>query len=185
MKPETVISWHRQGFRLFWRRRSKSGQVGRPRIPRTHIAFIRRISSDHPEWGEDRIAEEFDAKFGFPHSASTIRRYMVRRTDGPRKTQTWHTFMQNHAKEVRAGDFLIPHTAFFAVVYVFVIVVSRGTLPGEMVGRAVSLGTLPGEMFGSAVRRFAHPCPPFGFTFCVGEQVDQENAVPLLKVWLG
>ena len=58
------------------------------RIPREHIAFIRRISRDHPEWGEHKIAEEFDAKFGIHHSASTIRRYMVRRIDGPRKTQT-------------------------------------------------------------------------------------------------
>ena len=63
--PETVIAWHRQGFRLFWRRRSMPRKVGRPRIPRDHIAFIRRISSDHPEWGEDKIAEELAAKFGF------------------------------------------------------------------------------------------------------------------------
>ncbi len=121
VKPETVVSWHHQGFRLFWRRRATSGKVGRPRIPRTHIAFIRRISSDHPEWGEDRIAEEFDAKFGFHHSASTIRRYIVPRQRPPRGKQTWRTFIQNHAKEVWACDFLIQHTAFFAVVYVFVI----------------------------------------------------------------
>ena len=65
VKPETVIAWHRQGLRLFWRRRSRRGKVGRPQIPREHIAFIQRISSDHPEWGEDKISEEFDAKFGF------------------------------------------------------------------------------------------------------------------------
>jgi hypothetical protein len=51
-------------------------------------SFVRRISTDQTEWGEDKIAEEFEAKFGIPHSPSTIRRYMVRRTDGPRKTQT-------------------------------------------------------------------------------------------------
>ena len=121
VKPETVIAWHRQAFRLFWRRRSRGHRVGRPRIPREHIAFIRRLSGDHLEWGEDKIAEEFDAKFGFHHSASTIRRYMVRRNDGPRKVQTWHTFIQNHAKEAWACDFLTQYTAFFAVVYVFVI----------------------------------------------------------------
>ena len=121
VKPETVIAWHRQGFRLFWRHRSMSCKVGRPRIPREHIAFIRRISRDHPEWGEDKIAEEFAAKFGIQHAASTIRRYMVRRSDGPRKSQTWHTFIQNHAKEVWACDFLTQYTAFFTVAYVFVI----------------------------------------------------------------
>ena len=121
VQPETVIAWHRQGFKLPWRRRSNRGKIGRPQIPREHIVFIRRISRDHPEWGEDKIAEEFDAKFGFHHSASTIRRYMVRRTDGPRRTQTWHTFIQNHAKEVWACDFLTQYTAFLAVIYVFVI----------------------------------------------------------------
>ena len=106
---------------MLWRRRSRRGKVGRPQIPREHIAFIRRISSDHPEWGEDKIAKEFDAKFGTHHSASTIRRYMVRGTDGPRRTQTWHTFIRNHAREVWACDFLAQYTAFFAVVHVFVI----------------------------------------------------------------
>jgi hypothetical protein len=127
VRPETVIARHRQGFKLFWRHRSMSRKVGRPRIPREHIAFIRRITGDHREWGEDKIAEEFDVKFGIHHSAGTIRRCMARRNDGPRKTQTWHTFIQNHAKEVWACDFLTQYTAFFAVVYVFVI--RGGRLP--------------------------------------------------------
>lgn len=119
--PETVIAWHRQGFRLFWRRRSMSRKVGRPRIPRDHITYIRRISTDHPEWGEDKIAEEFDAKFGFHHSASTIRRYMTPRHSAPRGDQAWRAFIRNHSKEVWACDFLTQYTAFFAVAYVFVI----------------------------------------------------------------
>ena len=76
-----------------WRRKSCPGRIGRPRIPRKHIAFIKRISGDHPEWGEDKIAEELVAKFGIPHSPSTIRRYMVPRT--PRGNQTWRTFVRN------------------------------------------------------------------------------------------
>ena len=56
------IAWHRRGFRLFWRRKPGRGPIGRPRIPRKHIAFIQRISGDHPEWGEDKIAEELAAK---------------------------------------------------------------------------------------------------------------------------
>jgi hypothetical protein len=124
VRPETVIAGHCQGFKLFWRHRSISRKVGRPRIPREHTAFIQRISADHPEWGEDKIAEELDAKCGIHHSAGTVRRYMARRTDGPRKTQTWHTFIQNHAKEVWVCDILTRYTAFFAVVYVFVMEVA-------------------------------------------------------------
>ena len=80
VKPATVIGWHRQGFRALWRKRSRSG---RPRIPKRHIDFIKRISSDHPEWGEDKIVEELAAKFGIHHSGSTIRRYMVPRCKPP------------------------------------------------------------------------------------------------------
>jgi putative transposase len=76
VKPATVIDWHRRGYRRYWRWRSR--KPGRPRIPDDHIAMIRRISSDQPGWGEDRIAEELAIKLGVHHSTSTIRRYMVR-----------------------------------------------------------------------------------------------------------
>ncbi len=52
VKPETVIRWHRQGFKLYWRWRSRTRRPGRPRIPPEHIAFIRRMSRDHPTWGK-------------------------------------------------------------------------------------------------------------------------------------
>ena len=58
VKPATVIAWHRKGFRWYWRAKSRSGKIGRPRIPRRHIDFILRISQEHSEWGEDRIAED-------------------------------------------------------------------------------------------------------------------------------
>jgi hypothetical protein len=116
-----VLAWHPQGFRLFSRRRSLRRKVGRPRIPREHIASAQRISSDHPEWGEDRIAEEFDSKLGIHHSTNTIRRYMVARRGSPRGDSSRRTFIRNHDKEIRACDFLTQCTAFFAVVYVFVI----------------------------------------------------------------
>ena len=63
VKPETVVRWQKKRFRNFWRRRSKPG---RPCIDRQHIAFIRRITSDHPEYGEDRIALELEVKLGLP-----------------------------------------------------------------------------------------------------------------------
>ena len=121
VKPETVISWHRQGFRLLWRRKSRSAKIGRPRIPREHINFIRRISGDPPDWGGEKIAEELAAKFGIYHSPTTVRQYRVLRPNAPRGDQTWRTFIRNHGKAVWSCDFLTRHTAFFAVAYVFVI----------------------------------------------------------------
>ena len=121
VKPDTVVAWHRQGFKVLWRRKSRSREIGRPRIPREHINFIRRMSGDQPKWGEDKIAEELAAKFGVDHSPSTIRNYMTPRSHGPRRQQTWRTFIRNHGKEVWSCDFLTQHTAFFAVAYIFVI----------------------------------------------------------------
>ena len=81
VQPETVLRWHRDGYRAYWRWKSKA-KHGRPRIPQQHIAFIRRISSEHPEWGEDRIALELKLKLGIDHSTSTIRRYGALSTTG-------------------------------------------------------------------------------------------------------
>jgi putative transposase len=118
VKPATVIAWHRRGYERYWLWRS--GKPGRPRIDAEHIAFIRRISSEHPEWGEDRIAEELRLKLGVQHSPSTIRRYMVCR-QRPSDGQTWRTFIRNHAKQVFACDFLVQNTALFSAVYIFVV----------------------------------------------------------------
>jgi hypothetical protein len=94
VKPETVIRWRERKFQEFWRRKSQ-GSSGRPAIPHEHIAFIRRISSDHPECGEDRIALELEVKFGIRRAASTIRRYMVKKRPGPTDSQTWRGFLKN------------------------------------------------------------------------------------------
>ncbi len=120
VKPQTVIRWHRQGFRLYWRMMSRPKRPGRPTIPRDHIAFIVRMSRDNPTWGEDKSDEELRLKFGITHSTSTIRRYMVRgrrRDDG----QQWRTFIKNHRHELFACDFLTQYTALFTTVYVFVV----------------------------------------------------------------
>ena len=120
VRPETVIRWHRQGFKLYWRRKSRTRKIGRPTIPREHIDFIRRMSADNPSWGEDKIFEELDLKFGIKHSTSTIRKYMVKRRS-PGDRQTWKTFLKNHGHEIFACDFMTQHTALFAVIYVFVV----------------------------------------------------------------
>jgi hypothetical protein len=118
VKPATVIAWHQRLSRGYWRWRSR--KLGRPPIPNDHIGLIRRISADHPEWGEDKLAEELAVKLGVRHSTSTIRKYMVNSGE-PRGGQTWKTFIKNHAGQIFAVDFLTQTTAFFAVVYVFVV----------------------------------------------------------------
>jgi hypothetical protein len=79
VKPATVIAWHQRLSRGYWRWRSR--QRGRPPIPGEHVALIRRISGQHPEWAEDRIAEELAIKLGVRHSTSTIRFVLSIRTE--------------------------------------------------------------------------------------------------------
>ena len=118
VKPETVLRWHREGYRSYWRWKSK-GKPGRPRIPRRHIEFIRRISSENPSWGEDRIALEMKLKLGIEHSTSTIRRYMV--DGGAPNGTTWKRFLASHAKEILAVDFTTHPLWNFSARYVFVV----------------------------------------------------------------
>ena len=120
VKPETVIRWRKRKFREFWRTMSQ-GRSGRPPISNEHINFIRRISSDHPEYGEDRIALELKVKFGIHHACSTIRKYMVKRRLGPTDSQAWRSFLRNQAKGIWSCDFFVQHTVGFRVLYVFVI----------------------------------------------------------------
>ena len=120
VKPDTVIGWHRMGFKLYWRWKSRAKRPGRPCIPQEHIDFIRRISMDNPGWGEDKIAQELKLKLGVNHSSSTVRRYMVRRPD-PHRGQRWRTFIKNHSHELFACDFMTQYTALFTTVYVFVV----------------------------------------------------------------
>ena len=118
VKPSTVLRWHRDGYRRYWRRRSR-GKVGRPRIPRKHIAFIKRISADHPEWGEDRITLELKLKLGVVHSPSTVRRYMVQCGRSPKST--WRQFITGHAEHVFALDFTTQPLWNYGACYVLVI----------------------------------------------------------------
>lgn len=92
------------------------------RIPRSHISLIRRISSDHPEWGEDRIAVELKAKLGVDHAPSTIRRYRVswKGGDAP-ASSTWRTFLAGHASELWTMDLTTRPSWNYSVRYVLVL----------------------------------------------------------------
>jgi putative transposase len=120
VKPETLIRWHRKGFRLFWR--WKSGPVGRPRLPNDIQALIRQIARENPTWGEEHIANELKLKLGIRVSPRTVGKYLAQ---GPRRepdpSQRWLTFVRNHAQAIVACDFFVVVTARFRILYVFVL----------------------------------------------------------------
>jgi putative transposase len=92
VRPETVIAWHRQGFRLFWTWKSRR-RTGRPTMPADVRALIRTLSATNPLWGAPRIHGEL-LKLGIEVSQSSVAKYMVRRRQPP--SQTWRTFLANH-----------------------------------------------------------------------------------------
>ena len=122
VKPDTLIRWHRKGFRLFWR--WKSRPVGRPRLPRDLQELIRKMAAENPTWGEERIANELKLKLGIRVSPRTLQKYLT--PGGPSRKpdpqQRWLTFLHNHAKAIVACDFLVVVTARFRIVYVFLVV---------------------------------------------------------------
>ena len=118
--PETLIRWHRKGFRLFWRWKSRA--AGRPPIPADLQQLIARMAAANRTWGEERIADELLVKLGIRVSPRTVRRYMPARPPRARQgTQAWSTFVRNHARSVLASDFFVVVTATFRVIYVFVV----------------------------------------------------------------
>ena len=110
VKPETVINWHRQGFRLYWRWKSKAGRPGRPRIDAEIRELIRRISRENPLWGTPRIKAELHL-LGFEVAESTVAKYRIK-TLKP-SSQTWKTFLSYHAGEIIGIDFFTVPTATF------------------------------------------------------------------------
>jgi hypothetical protein len=123
VKPETLIRWHRKWFQLFWR--WKSLPRGRPRLPGDLQRLIAEMAASNRTWGEERIASELllKLKLGIRVSARTVRRYMPSGA-APRagaRSQTWSTFVRNHAGSVLACDFFVVVTARFRVFYVFVV----------------------------------------------------------------
>ncbi|MBE0564352.1 MAG: transposase [Krumholzibacteria bacterium] len=118
VKPETVIAWHRKGWRLWWKWKSKPKEVGRPRVRSEAIELIKRISRENPTWGAPRIHGEL-MKLGHYVSEATVARYMVKRRGRP--TRNWKTFLMNHLHETVVVDFLTVPTVTFRTLYVFVV----------------------------------------------------------------
>ena len=116
VQPATVIRWHRQGFRYYWRWKSRNR--GRPRIDTETRELIRRMCLANPLWGAPRIHGEL-LKLGIDVSEATVSKYIIRRRGPP--SQSWRTFLQNHSKELISLDFLTVPTANFKVLFVLVI----------------------------------------------------------------
>jgi putative transposase len=118
VKPETVIGWHRQGFRLFWTWKVRRGQLGRPPVPKYVRELIRRMSRENPLWGAPRIHGEL-LKLGIDIGETSVGKYLVRTRKPP--SQTWRTFLENHVKTMVSVDFFTVPTVRFQVLYVFLV----------------------------------------------------------------
>ena len=118
VRPETVVRWHRLGFRAFWRWKSRN-LGGRPKIDDEIRNLVRRMCKENPLWGAPRIHGEL-LKLGFNVAQSTVSKYMIRRRGPP--SQGWKTFLRNHADGIAAVDFLVVPTITFERLFAFVIV---------------------------------------------------------------
>jgi hypothetical protein len=107
VKPATVVHWHRQGFRLFWRWRSRSG---RPSLDREVRDLIRLMNTANPLWGAPRLHGEL-LKLGIEISQATVAKYMVRRRGTP--SPTWRSFLRNHAARIAAIDMFVVASVSF------------------------------------------------------------------------
>ena len=118
IRPETLVRWHRAGFRSYSRWKSRR-QAGRPQIHTELRGLIHRMSVENPLWGAPRIHGEL-LKLGFEVAQSSVAKYMVKRRTPP--SQGWRTFLRNHAPDIAAMDLFVVPTIGFDLLYAFVII---------------------------------------------------------------
>ena len=117
VQPDTILRWHRAGFRAYWRWKSR-GRAGRPRLCHELRGLIRQMSKENPLWGAPRIHGEL-LKLGYEIAESTVSKYMNRRQGPP--SQTWRTFLRNHANAIAAIDLCVVPTVTFERLFAFFI----------------------------------------------------------------
>jgi transposase InsO family protein len=117
VEPETMLRWHRAGFRAYWRWKSRN-RAGRPRIDRGLRDLIQQISRENPLWGASRIHGEL-LMLGFEVAQSTVSKYMLRGRRPP--SQSWKTFVRNHANTIAAIDLCVVPTMTFDLLFVVVV----------------------------------------------------------------
>lgn len=118
IRPETLVRWHRAGFRRYWRWKSRRPR-GRPLIETGLRALILRMSIENPLWGAPRIHGEL-LKLGFEVAQSSVAKYMVKQRRPP--SQRWRTFLRNHAQDIAAMDLFVVPTIGFDLRYAYIIV---------------------------------------------------------------
>lgn len=118
VRPETVVAWHRAGFRLFWTWKVRRGQPGRPLISREVRDLIRKMCRENTGWGAPRIHGEL-LKLGIDIGETSVSKYMVRSRKPP--SQTWRTFLENHLTQMVSIDFFTVPNIRFHVLYVFLV----------------------------------------------------------------
>jgi transposase InsO family protein len=116
VQPETILRWHRAGFKAFWRWKSRK-RGGRPKIDRGLRDLIRRMSKENPKWGASRIHGEL-LMLGFEVAQSTVSKYMVQ---GGSPSQGWKTFLRNHAQAIAAIDLFVVPTLSFERLFAFLV----------------------------------------------------------------
>jgi hypothetical protein len=123
VKPDTVIGWHRAGFRLYWRWRSRP-RGGRPKISEEIRVLIQRLAQENQGWGAPKIHGELQ-KLGLVVSERSVARYLrrIRRRGDPAKS--WLTFLQNHREVIAAFDFFMVPTVTFQLLYCFFVIEHR------------------------------------------------------------
>ena len=121
VQPETILRWHRAGFKAFWRWKSRN-RAGRPKVERELRDLIRRMSSENPLWGAPRIHGEL-LMLGLEVAQSTVSKYMVRGRRPPSKS--WKTFLQNHAEAIAAIDMCVVPTLTFERLFAFLVLGHR------------------------------------------------------------
>jgi putative transposase len=119
IKPDTLLHWHRQGFKLFWRFKSKAKKA-KPKISEEAIALIQQMAKDNPSWGAERIRGEL-LKLNIAVSKRTVRKYLRKTSPRRTPTQNWSTFLRNHSSQIWACDFLTVTNLFFGQLYAFII----------------------------------------------------------------
>ena len=119
VKASTMIGWHKQGFKLYWK--CKSRRIGRPHIDWELIKLIRKMQKEYPTWSAQRIQGEL-GKLGFSVCDNTVAKYMRKPKTDPEKAQRWLTFLRNHAPHIVGIDFAVVRTIFFKSIHVFVAI---------------------------------------------------------------
>ncbi len=119
VQPNTLLRWHRELFRFYWRLKSK-GKQNKPKIPPETIELIRKMAKENRLWGAKRIRGEL-LKLGIRVCKRTIQKYLPKERESPSLSQTWASFVKNHARDIWACDFTVAYDWLFRPLYNFVV----------------------------------------------------------------